>query len=55
MPNDKPIVKGNNLNDPHPRPADIADHKERTRETREEASQTGDKQDVEGHTPKLPR
>ena len=54
MPNDKPIVKGNNLNDPDPRPADAADHGERTQETREEESQMGDRQDVEGHPPNLP-
>jgi hypothetical protein len=54
MPNDKHTVRGNNLNDPDARPADIADHEQRTNETRTEETHTGDGQDVEGHTPKIP-
>lgn len=54
MPNDNATVHGNNLNDPDQRPADIADHEQRTQETREEETDTGGKQDDEGHTPKVP-
>jgi hypothetical protein len=54
MPHDKRTARGNNLNDPDSRPADIADHDRRTEETRDEEAQTGDQQDTEGHTPKIP-
>lgn len=40
MPQDKRDNHGNNLNDPGQHPADIADHKQRTEESREEQAST---------------
>jgi hypothetical protein len=54
MPKDKANSQGNNLNDPDQSPAEIADHEQRTKETREEHAQTGGEHDIQGHTPKIP-
>ncbi|WP_122663454.1 hypothetical protein [Pseudomonas viridiflava] len=54
MPHDKRTNRGNNLNDPEQSPADIADHQQRTRESRTEEAQTGNQQDDQGHAPKVP-
>ena len=54
MAHDKHDQRGENLNDPHARPADIADHEDRVVETRQEQTQTGGKHDDQGHTPKIP-
>lgn len=54
MAHDKRSDQGNNLNDPHETPADSADHKQRTQETREEQARTGEDHDDQGHTPKIP-
>lgn len=54
MQNDKRKVRGDNINDPEASPSDIADHLERTEETREEIDQTGGVHDDQGHTAKVP-
>lgn len=54
MAHDKHDLHGENLNDPHARPADIADHEDRVDESRQEQTQTGGEHDDQGHTPKIP-
>lgn len=54
MAHDKRTVRGDNINDPDASPADIADHQQRTEETRQEEEQTGGDHDDQGHTPKVP-
>lgn len=54
MPNDKRTVRGDNINDPDASPADIADHQQRTAETRAEQEQTGGDHDDQGHTTQVP-
>jgi len=46
--------KRDNINDPDASPADIADHQQRTEETRQEQEQTGGDNDDQGHAPKVP-
>ena len=53
MSDHKSNTHGNNLNDPKQSPADMADHQQRTAETREESEQTGGQHDDQGHTPTL--
>ena len=45
---------GEKINDPDAKPADVADDRDRTRETRGEESLTGGEHDNAGHTPKVP-
>lgn len=45
---------GEKINDPDARPADVADDRERTQETRKEQPLTGGKNDDAGHTPTVP-
>jgi len=45
---------GEKINDPDAKPADVADDRDRTQETREEESLTGGEHDNAGHTPKVP-
>lgn len=52
-PNDAHIP-GEKLNDPDARPADVADDRDRTRETREDQPLTGGEHDDAGHTPQVP-
>ncbi|WP_243247045.1 hypothetical protein [Pseudomonas maioricensis] len=54
MAHDKRDNQSNNLNAPEQSPADIADHEQRTQESRTEEKQTGNRQDDQGHTPKVP-
>jgi hypothetical protein len=54
MSDEKRNAHGDNINDPDARPADIADHQQRTEETREEEVETGGPHDDQGHTPHLP-
>jgi len=54
MAHDKHDLHGENLNDPHARPADIADHEDRVDESRQEQTQTGGEHDDQGHTTKIP-
>lgn len=54
MPNDKSNARGDNINDPDASPSDIADHQQRTEETRKEETQTGGDHDDQGHTPQVP-
>jgi hypothetical protein len=54
MTSDQPHVPGEDLNDPKAKPADVADDRERRRESRQDESLTGGDNDVAGHTPKVP-
>ena len=45
---------GEKINDPHAKPADVADDRRRTEETRKEEPLTGGEHDDAGHTPKVP-
>jgi hypothetical protein len=54
MAHDKQQQRGENLNDPHAKPADAADHEDRVDETRTEEPLTGGRHDDQGHTPQVP-
>ncbi len=54
MAHDKHDQRGENLNDPDAKPADAADHEERTDEARQEEPLTGGRHDDQGHTPQIP-
>jgi hypothetical protein len=45
---------GEKINDPDAKPADVADDRDRTEETRKEQPLTGGEHDDAGHTPKVP-
>lgn len=46
---------GKEINDPKATPADVADDRERTDESRKEQPLTGGKHDDAGHTPQIPK
>ncbi|SEI61983.1 hypothetical protein [Pseudomonas sp. NFR16] len=54
MTSDQPHVPGEDLNDPKAKPADVADDRERRRESRQDEPLTGGDNDIAGHTPKVP-
>ncbi|TDV72854.1 hypothetical protein [Pseudomonas sp. LP_7_YM] len=54
MSTSKAPTPGEKINDPHAKPADVADDRERTQEARKEQPLTGGKHDDAGHTPKVP-
>lgn len=45
---------GEKINDPDASPADVADDRERTQETRDDQPLTGGEHDDTGHTPTVP-
>ncbi len=47
-------VPGEEINDPNATPADVADDRDRRKESSEEQRLTGGKHDDAGHTPKVP-
>ncbi len=47
--------KRNNLNDPQQTPAEIADHQVLVEEARRDQARTGQRNDSQGHTPRLRR
>ncbi len=47
--------KRNNLNDPQQTPAEVADHEALIEEARRDQSRTGQRNDNQGHTPRLRR
>lgn len=47
--------KRNNLNDPQQTPAEVADHQPLIEEARREQGRTGQRNDNQGHTPRLRR
>lgn len=47
--------KRNNLNDPQQTPAEVADHQALIEEARREQDRTGQRNDNQGHTPRLRR
>ncbi|HXR00254.1 MAG TPA: hypothetical protein VN798_07695 [Pseudomonas sp.] len=50
-----PPIRGEELNDPDAKPADVADDRDRNRESRQEQPLTGGKHDDAGHTPQVPK
>lgn len=55
MTDPKAHTPGEKINDPDAKPADVADDRDRTQETRKEQSLTGGKHDDVGHNPKVPK
>ncbi|WP_296254889.1 MULTISPECIES: hypothetical protein [unclassified Pseudomonas] len=47
-------IRGEKINDPDAKPADVADDRDRTKEARKEQPLTGGEHDDAGHTPKVP-
>lgn len=47
--------KRNNLNDPQQTPAEVADHQALIEEARRDQGRTGQRNDNQGHTPRLRR